>query len=184
MVILHGLPKSIVSDRDPKFVGHFWRILWEKLKTKLKFSSSCHPQTNGQNEVVNISFSTMLREIMRGNHKSRDEYLPHIEFAYNRVVHKTTNISPFEVVYGLNPLTPLNLLPLPNPQEFVHKEGVTKVEFVKKMHEKIKDQIQQQTNKYLKHSNKGKRELIFKEGDWVWLHLRKDKFPTKRKFKT
>ena len=75
----------------------------------------------------------MLKVVMKGNHKSWDEYLSHIEFAYNRVVHKTTNISPFEVVYGFNPLTPLNLLPLPNPQEFVHKEGVTKDEFVKKV---------------------------------------------------
>jgi len=74
-------------------------------------------------------------------------------------------------------------LPLPNPQEFVHKEGVTNAEFVKKMHERIKEQIQQQTEKYTKHNNKGKREIIFEEGDLVWLHLRKDRFPTKRKSK-
>jgi len=59
------------------------------------------------------------------------------------------------------------LLPLPNPQEFVHKEGVTKAEFFKKMHERSKDQIQQQTEKYLKHNKKVKREIIFEEGDWV-----------------
>jgi len=155
VVRLHGLPKNIVSDKDPKFVEHCWKTLWEKLGTKLKFSTSCHPQMNGQNKVKNRSLSTMLRTIMRGNHKSRDEYLPHIEFAYNRVVHKTTDISPFEDVYGFNSLTPLDLIPLPNPQEIVHKEGVTKAEFVKKMHERIKDQIQQQTKKYLKHNNKG-----------------------------
>jgi len=114
--------------------------------------------------------------------KSWDEYLPHIEFAYNRVVH-ITNISPFEVVYGFNPLTPLVLLPLPNPQTFVHKERATKVEFVKKMHERVKEQIQQQTEKYIKHNNKGKREIIFEEGDLVWLDLRKDRFPTKRRSK-
>jgi len=165
VVRLHGLPKTIVSYKDPKFVGHFWRTLWERLGTKLNFSTSCQPQTDGQTEVVNRSFSTMLRSVMKGNHKSWDEYLPHIEFAYNRVVHKTTNISPFEVVYGFNPLTPLNLLPLPNPQEFVHKEGLTKAEFVKKMHERIKNQIQQQIKKYIKHSNRRKREMIFKEGD-------------------
>jgi len=78
VVRIHGLPKSIVLDRDLKFVGHFLRILWEKLGTKLKFSISCHPQTNGQKEFVNISLSTMLRAIMRGNNKSREEYLPHI----------------------------------------------------------------------------------------------------------
>jgi len=65
----------------------------------------------------------------------------------------------------------------------VHKEEATKVEFVKKMHERVKEQIQRQTKKYIKHNNKGKREIIFEEGDLVWLHLRKDRFPTKRKSK-
>jgi len=126
VIRLHGLSPSIVLDRDPKFEDHFLRILLEKLGTKLKFSISYHRQTNGQNEVKNIALSTMSRVIMRDNHNSRDEYLSHIEFEYNRVVHKTTNISPFEAVYGFNPLSLLDLLPLPNPQEFVPKEGVTK----------------------------------------------------------
>ena len=56
----------------------------------LNFSTSCHPQMDGQTKVVNRSLSTMLRAILKGNHKSWYEYLPHIEFAYNRVVHKTT----------------------------------------------------------------------------------------------
>jgi len=123
VVKLHGLPKTIVSDRDPKFISHFWRTLWGMLETKLNFSTSCHPQTDGQTEVVNRSLSTMLRAILKGNHKSWDEYLSHIEFPYNRVVHKTTQLSPFEVVYGFNPLTPRDFLPLPNPLDFIHKEG-------------------------------------------------------------
>ena len=65
----------------------------------------------------------------------------------------------------------------------MHKEGVIKADFVKKMHEKIKLQIQQQNEKYTKYNNKGKREIIFEEGDLVWLHLRKDRFPTPRKSK-
>jgi len=77
------------------------------------------------------------------------------------VVHKTTNISPFEVACGFNLLTPLDLLPLSNPQEFVHNEGVTKAKLVKKLHERITTQIHKQTKKYIKHNNKGKREIIF-----------------------
>jgi len=144
VVRLHGLSPSILLDRDPKFDDHFLRILLEKLGTKLNFSISYHSQTNGRNEVENITLSIMPRVITRDNHNSRDEY------AYNRVVHKTTNISPFEVVYGFDPLSPLDLLPLPNPHTFVHKEGATKDEFVKKMHERIKEQIQQQIEKYYK----------------------------------
>jgi hypothetical protein len=53
VVRLHGLPKSIVSDRDTKFVGHFWRTLWKKLGTNLSFISAYHPQMDGHTEVVN-----------------------------------------------------------------------------------------------------------------------------------
>ena len=74
VIRLHGLSPSIVLDRDPKFEDHFLRILLEKLGTKLNFSISYHPQTNGQNEVENIILSTMLRVIMRDNHNSRDNY--------------------------------------------------------------------------------------------------------------
>ena len=97
----------------------------------------------------------MPRVITRGKHNSRDEY------AYNRLVHKTTNIYSFKVVYGFNPLSPLDLLPLPNPQEFVPKEGVTKTEYVK-MHERIKEQIQQQKEKYHKKLSK----TIEKQEEW------------------
>ena len=61
VVRLHGLPKSIVPDRDTKFVGYFWRKLWKKLKTDLNFSSSHHPQADGQIEVVNRSLGNLMR---------------------------------------------------------------------------------------------------------------------------
>jgi len=58
---LHVLPRSIVLDRDTKFVGHFWRTLWKRLGTKLYFSSSYHPHTDAQTEVVNKILGNLLR---------------------------------------------------------------------------------------------------------------------------
>jgi hypothetical protein len=55
VIRLHGLPKSIISNRDTKSVGHFWRTLWKTLGTNLNFSSAYHPKTDGKKEVVNIS---------------------------------------------------------------------------------------------------------------------------------
>jgi len=109
--------------------------------------------------------------------------LPHIEFAYNRVVHKTTKLSPFEVVYGFYPLIPLDLFSLPNPQDFVHKERESKAEFVWKLYENVKIKKQQQSERYARKRNKGKREIIFEDGDWFWLHLRKERSPKQRQSK-
>jgi hypothetical protein len=113
IVRLHGVPTTIVSDRDAKFLSHFWRTLWLKLGTKLLFSTTCHPQTDGQTEVVNRTLYTMLRVILKSNLKLWEECLLYIEFAYNRSVHSTTKLSPFQVVYGFNPRAHVDLFPLP-----------------------------------------------------------------------
>jgi len=137
-----------VSDRDAKYLNHLWKTLWAKLGTKLIFSTTCHPQTDGQTKVVNRSLSTFLRALLKGSHKSWDEYLPHVELAYNRGVHRTAKQSPSEVVYGFNPLTPLDLIPLPLDTSFIHKEGEYRSEFVKKLYERVKRQIENQTKVY------------------------------------
>ena len=72
--------------------------------------------------------------MIKKNIKTWKECLPHVEFAYNNVVHSTTQHSPFEIVHGFNPLTPLDLLSLPNTYVLKHKDDRAKVEYVRKIH--------------------------------------------------
>jgi hypothetical protein len=95
VVRLHGLPKSIVSDRDTKFVGHFWRTLWKKLGTDLSFSSMYHPQTDGQTEVVNQSLGDLLRSLVVEHHSQWNQILTQAEFSYNDSPNWSTRQSPF-----------------------------------------------------------------------------------------
>jgi hypothetical protein len=76
VVRLHGLPKSIISDRDTKFVGHFWRTLWKNLGTSFSFISAYHPHIDGQTEVVNRSLGDLLRSLVTEHHSQWDHILP------------------------------------------------------------------------------------------------------------
>ena len=182
VVRLHGLPRSMVSDRDSKFLSHFWRSLWGRLGTKLLFSTSHHPQTDGQTEVTNRTLGTILRTLVRKSLRDWDVKLAHAEFAYNRSPNATTGHSPFEVLYGLNPIMPLELSALPFG---VHKsvDANEKAKAMKKLHESIRGQIAKSNEAYKRRINKHRRTTQLQPGDLVWLHLRKDRFPSKRKSK-
>jgi len=144
------VPKSIISDRDTKFLSHFWKTLWRKLGTKLLFSMTCHPQT----EVVNRALSSLLRAVIHKNLKSWDTCLPIVEFAYNRSMHGATKFSPFEVVYGFHPYVPMDLVHIPN-DERTSMDGIRKAELMKKLHEQVRLHIEEKTTKYAKQANNG-----------------------------
>ena len=109
--------------------------------TKLFFSTAYHPQIDGQIEVMNRTLGQLMCVIINKNMKSWNEILPHVEFTYNRAMHSTAHYSPFEIVYGFNPLTPLDLSPLP-VNEQVNLDGIRKVDFVHNLHEKVRQNIE------------------------------------------
>ena len=97
IVRLHGLPRSMVSDRDTKFLSDFWLTLWRKLGTHVKPSTTCHPQTDGRTELTNRTLGTLLRVLVKKSIKGWDELLCHAEFAFNHTPSKATSLSPFQV---------------------------------------------------------------------------------------
>ena len=108
--------------------------------------------------------------------------MPFIEFAYNRAMHSTISYSPFEIVYGFNLLTPLDLMSLPVDGRS-SLDGQKKAELVKSLHERVRLQIAQKNERVASQANKGRRRVIFEPGDWVWVHMRKERFPTHKKTK-
>ena len=113
VVCLHGLPKTIVSDRDTKFMSYFWKTLWMTANTKLHFSTAHHPQIDGQTKVVNRSLGQLLRCLVHDHITTWDQVLPIAEFAYNNSVNRSTSITPFEAGTGVHSCLPIDLVPLP-----------------------------------------------------------------------
>ncbi|MCO5587502.1 hypothetical protein L7F22_041451 [Adiantum nelumboides] len=96
----HGMPQSIVSDRDSRMTSLFWRGLFENMGATLKFSSPFHPQTDGQSEEANSTVLDLLKCYV-SEHKGKWElYLPLVEYAYNNTMHLSTGKAPFEIVEG------------------------------------------------------------------------------------
>ena len=102
IVRLHGLPRSIIFDRDSKFVGYFWKNLWKKMG-ELKFSSTFHPQTDGKTEVVNRSLGNFLRCLVGDNPSNWEIALAQAEFSYNNFVNRSTRNIPFEIFTEMQP---------------------------------------------------------------------------------
>ena len=105
-----------------------------------------------------------------------------MEFVYNRAVHSTIKFCPFEIVYGFKPTALIDLLPLPM-LERMNFDASKRVEFVKKLHDRAKANIEKMTKLYEKRANRGRKKMLFESGDLVWVHLRKDRFPEQRKSK-
>ena len=95
--------------------------------------------------------------------------MPHIEFAYNNLLHPTTKTCPFQIVYGLIPRAPIDLMPLPTSEK-LNFDATQRAEFMLKLHETTKEHMEYTNAKYKLAGDKGRRQLIFEPGVLVWLH--------------
>ena len=100
IVQLHGVTVSIVSDRDPRFMGQFWKSFQNAMGTQLSMSTTFHPQTDGQSERTIQILEDMLRACVLDLKGSWEEYLPLVEFAYNNSYQESIQMAPYEALYG------------------------------------------------------------------------------------
>ncbi|KAF1325825.1 Pol protein, partial [Globisporangium splendens] len=105
----HGLPESIVSDRDPRFTAAFWRELFRLLGTDLALSSADHPETDGQTERVNRVVEDILRSTAVDHPRDWSRWLPYAEFAINSSEHASTAVTPFYFNSLRHPRVPVTL---------------------------------------------------------------------------
>ncbi|XP_058219425.1 uncharacterized protein LOC131329998 [Rhododendron vialii] len=100
IIRLHGIPVSIVSDRDPRFTACFWQSLQAALGTNLLFSTAYHPQTDGQSERTIQILEDMLQACVMDFRGSWEDHLPLVEFAYNNSYQSSIEMAPYEALYG------------------------------------------------------------------------------------
>ncbi|WVZ91641.1 hypothetical protein U9M48_037785 [Paspalum notatum var. saurae] len=167
IVSLHGVPRTITSDRGSVFVSRFWEQLQNALGTKLIHSSAYHPQTSGQVERVNQIVEDMLRACALTYSTKWDECLPLAEFAYNNSYQKRLNMAPFEALYGERCRTPLNRSE-PGERVTFGPDLVTQAEEQVKF---IQSNLKSAQSRQKSYSDRRRRPLVFEKGDHVYLRV-------------
>ncbi|GJP52437.1 hypothetical protein CLOM_g11550, partial [Closterium sp. NIES-68] len=163
----HGIPTTLISDRDPKFTSKFWKELMSLLGTKLAMSSAYHPQTDGQTERLNQIVEQLLRAACKDDISKWDLHLPVLEFAYNNATHAATGQTPFFLCYGRHPLTPQKPT-TPATVQPAHDFITTMHQLWDRTHKRLLDIQQQQKRQADRHRN----DHTISVGDQVLLDTR------------
>ncbi|WJX73966.1 hypothetical protein P8452_57684 [Trifolium repens] len=164
---LHGIPKSIVSDRDQLFLSAFWKELFRVQGTTLKYSTAYHPETDGQTEVVNRSLEAYLRCFTSDNPRKWFKYLHLAEFWHNSTFHSAISMTPFEVLYGRPPPA---MPDYANGQATIADLNATLQER-KEILETLKSNLKRSRKKMEVQANKSRKHCTFAQGDLVLLKL-------------
>ncbi|GKA36197.1 putative reverse transcriptase domain-containing protein [Tanacetum coccineum] len=163
----HGVPVSIISDRDSKFTSYLWKSLNEALGTQLDMSMAYHPQIDGQSERTIQTLEDMLQACVMDFGKGWDRHLPLIEFSYNNSYHTSIKAAPFEALYGRKCRSPICWAEVGDAQ-------LTGPEIVRETTEKIiqiKHRLQASRDRQRSYADKRRKPLEFQVGDKVMLKV-------------
>uniref|UniRef100_A0A2N9HVX1 Integrase catalytic domain-containing protein n=1 Tax=Fagus sylvatica TaxID=28930 RepID=A0A2N9HVX1_FAGSY len=164
---LHGVPSSIVSDRDTAFTSTFWQELFTRQGTDLAMSTAYHPQTDGQTEVVNRSLEQYLRAFAADKPSQWANWLPLAEYWFNTNYHTSTKTTPFEALYGYPPPRLLEYIPGTTRVEAVDDYLYTRQQALSL----LKTNLVAAQERMKLQADKNRTEREFLVGDWVYLRL-------------
>ncbi|GJT10786.1 putative reverse transcriptase domain-containing protein [Tanacetum coccineum] len=167
IVARHGVPVSIISDRDGRFTSHLWQAFQEALGTRLDMSTAYHPQTDGQSERTIQTLEDMLRACVMDFGGSWDTHLPLIEFSYNNSYHTSIKCAPFEALYGRKCRSPVIWTEVGESQ-------LIGPEIVQETTEKIvqiKERLKTARSRQKSYADKRRKPLEFQVGDRVLLKV-------------
>lgn len=162
---LHGLSRSIVSDRDPRFTSEVYREIFKQLGVELTFSTANHPQTDGLTERVHRVIEQILRTAINHRQTNWEEVLPACEFAYNDMLQESTCETPFFLNYGHHPVS-LPQLTLDNPQPG-SADWLEKQQWALRL---AKDSIQAALDKQTFYADQKSSNMVYRKGDQVLVH--------------
>ena len=173
VVRLHGVPDSILSDRDPRFTAHFWRSFWKQLGSTLTMSTAYHPQTDGQTERANRTLEEMLRAYVNWRQSDWDVHLSTLEMAYNSSKQVSTGYSPHQLNFGQEMRMPIDGA-IPSSSSG-NPEAHQRIERLRVDVASAKKNILVAQGRQSKYADRHRRDRVFVVGDRVLLsveHLR------------
>jgi len=164
---LHGLPKVIVSDRDPKITLKFWTELFRMLGTKLTMSSAYHRQIDGQTKAVNKCLEGYLHIYASDKQAQWCKWLPLAEWWYNTTYHTSTKMIPFQALYRYESPNIKTLLTNNHKVQAVENH----IQQTQEVLRLLKENLQTAQNRMKQQVDKKRSERSFEPVDWVYLRL-------------
>ena len=167
IVRLHGIPVSIISDRDPRFTSRFWGKLQEALGTRLNLSIAFHPQTDGQSERVIQILEDMLRSCAIDYEGSWDRHIPLVEFVYNNSFQSSIGMTPYEALYGRKCRTPLCWTEL-------SERKVIGPDLIQETEEKVKtirERLKVATDRQKSYTDMKRKDILYEVGEKMFLKV-------------
>ena len=167
IVRLHGIPISIISDRDPRLTSRFLGKLQEAMGTRLNFSTAFHPQTDGQSERVIQILEDMLRSCAIDYEGSWDRHIPLAEFVYNNSFQSSIGMAPYEALYGRKCRTPLCWTEL-SERKVIGPDLIQETEEKVKM---IRERLKVATDRQKSYTDMKRKDIHYEVGEKVFLKV-------------